>query len=166
MSNCVSALKRLERKKLVHCEGLSGGAQDVQDEDFKLTKKGLKRYKALDSVLKEKADRIFDELAESTESRKPEKRKEERIESHDEIMFILYLLASQPDKHLDKAVLGSSYFKKFPQKGTTDFHIMWDRLENSGFIDQRHDQTGYGVTNDFFITSRGLDYYATYKESK
>lgn len=157
--------KQLEKKKLIECEVFTGGTKDIQDEMFKLTKKGQKRFKKLDSVIKKKAEDIYNKLL-AMPKIKFERKKLERIEPNKEIIFILELLAKQQNRSMRNTALRNYYFKNFSNKKVIDFNIVWNRLQTGDLITEYRGSPGYGRSYIYSITDRGVEYLRTYKENK
>jgi hypothetical protein len=165
MSHCLLTIKQLEMKKLIKCAALSGGINGIQDELFQLTKKGQKRFEELDSVIKEKAENIYNEILNMAKI-KLGSRELKRIEPHKEIMFILELLANQQNKSMAKTALSNYYFKNLSNKKVIDFNILWNRLETGDLIIEYRGSTGYGSSDIYFITDEGLEYLRTFRNKE
>lgn len=165
MSNCLVTIKQLEKKKLIKCEAFTGGIDDIQDELFQLTKKGQKRFKKLDSIIKGKAEDTYKKLL-AMPKMKFERKKLERIEPNKEIIFILELLAKQQSRSMRNSTLRNYYFKNFSNKKVIDFNIVWNRLQTGDLITEYRASPGYGRSYIYSITDRGVEYLRTYKENK
>jgi hypothetical protein len=156
MSNCAIIVKQLEKKKLVKCEAFTGGINSIQDELFKLTKRGQKRFEKLDSKIKEDTARILGDISGASESPKPEKDKAKRIEPHEEVIFILNLIASVPNRTLSLRVLEVGFMNKFKKNELSELQIVLNDLKEEGFISE----IGVGEWQEigFEIGSEGLKY--------
>lgn len=165
MSNCLVTIKQLEKKKLIKCATFTGGINDIQDELFQLTKKGRKRFEKLDSVIKEKAEGVYNKVL-AMPKMKFGRKKLGRIEPNKEIIFILELLANQQKKSMRKTALSNYYFKEFSNKKVIDFNIVWNRLQTGDLITEYRGSPGYGRSYIYSITDRGVEYLRTYKENK
>jgi DNA-binding PadR family transcriptional regulator len=164
-SNCVVTIKQLEKKKLIRCEAFTGGINGIHDELFQLTKKGRKRFEKLDSVIKEKAEGVYNKLL-AMPKMKFGRKKLERIEPNKEIIFILELLAKQQKRSMRNTALRNYYFKNFSNKKVIDFNIVWNRLQTGDLITEYRGSPGYGRSYIYSITDRGVEYLRTYKENK
>jgi len=165
MSHCLLTIKQLEMKKFIICPALTGGINGIQNELFQLTKKGQKRFEKLDSVIKEKAENIYNEILNMAKI-KLGSRELKRIEPHKEIMFILELLANQQNKSMAKTALSNYYFKNLSNKKVIDFNILWNRLETGDLIIEYRGSTGYGSSDIYFITDEGLEYLWTFRNKE
>ena len=163
-SNCLENIKQLEMKKLIRCAAFAGGINGIQDELFQLTKKGQKRFEKLDSVIKEKAEGVYNEVL-AMPKMKLGRKKLERIEPNKEIISTLELLVNQQNRSMEKTALSNYYFKKFSNKKVIDFNIVWNRLETGGLILEYRASPGYGSLGIYVITEKGLEYLRTYKEN-
>jgi len=163
-SDCLENIKQLEMKKFIRCAALAGGINGIQDELFQLTKKGRKRFEKLDSVIKEKAEGVYNKVL-AMPKMKFGRKKIERIEPHKEIISILELLANQQKKSMRKTALSNYYFKEFSNKKVIDFNIVWNRLETGNLIEEYRASAGYESPDIYFITEEGLVYLRTYKEN-
>jgi len=164
MSNCLVTIKQLEKKKLIECEVFTGGAKDIQEEMFKLTKKGQKRFEKLVPVIKENAENIYNKVL-AMPKMKFGSSELKRIEPHKEIIFILKLLANQQNKSMTKTDLRNYYFKKFSNKKVIDFNIVWNRLETGNLIMEYRASPGYGSLDIYYMTDNGLVYHRTYRNN-
>lgn len=163
-SNCLKNIEQLEMKKLIRCAALAGGINGIQDELFQLTKKGRKRFEKLDSVIKEKAEGVYNKVLAMPKMRLGSSELK-RIEPHKEIISILELLANQQKKSMRKTALSNYYFKEFSNKKVIDFNIVWNRLETGSLIEEYRASAGYESPDIYFITEEGLVYLRTYKEN-
>jgi hypothetical protein len=154
VSRCVSIVKQLEKRALVTCKGLVGGRIQVQEEMFQLTDTGKKRYEKLEGV-KDEAEKVY-EIVMSDKSG-------EKIELHEEVMFMLSEFANQRDKKLNEDILRKIYFGVFKDKTEADFNIAWGKLERNGFIEWA-DIFGYDDRHS--ITNNGLDYLERNRTNK
>lgn len=164
MSNCLVTIKQLEKKKLIECEVFTGGAKDIQEEMFKLTKKGQKRFEKLVPVIKKNAENIYNKVL-AMPKMKVGSSELKRIEPHKEIIFILELLANQQNKSMTKTDLRNYYFKKFSNKKIIDFNIVWNRLETGNLIMEYRASPGYGSLDIYYMTDNGLVYHRTYRNN-
>ena len=164
MSNCLVTIKQLEKKKLIECEVFTGGAKDIQEEMFKLTKKGQKRFEKLVPVIKKNAENIYNKVL-AMPKMKVGSSELKRIEPHKEIIFILELLANQQNKSMTKTDLRNYYFKKFSNKKVIDFNVVWNRLETGNLIMEYRASPGYGSSDIYYITDNGLVYHRTYRNN-
>ncbi|MCX6565198.1 MAG: hypothetical protein NTW38_02040 [Candidatus Aminicenantes bacterium] len=157
-SRCISAMNHLERTNLITVTAVSGGMTSIQDELYKLTKKGIKRFNKIDEKIKSKTNEIYLSLKnEKTKNRIPE-----RIEPNNEIIFILNVLANQPGISIDKDSLMANYQKKFSDKSVSHFNTIWNLLERNALILQDAGPTGYGSTDNYSLTDKGFDYLAAH----
>jgi hypothetical protein len=154
ISNCTAIIKKLERKKLIEMPILTGGIGSVQDEVFRLTKKGLKKYKKLDVAIKERGQALFfSEVAE----RARERIRETLIEPSEEVMFFLKLLANQVAKSMTFRVIEPDYRKRFPSKERADFQVLINNLEKAGLIEEI--PMGTMMEIGYKLLREGLEYF-------
>jgi hypothetical protein len=152
VSCCLAKMKKLEKRKLINIETLTGGANGIQDELFKLTKKGLKKYKKLDSAIKDRAEQIVIELKETS----MQVEKELRIEPHVEVVFILNLIANQPGNAMTIREIEHDYMRQFGPKQRADLKIVINNLELNYLIEE----TAIGAMDElgYEILRKGLKY--------
>jgi hypothetical protein len=158
-------LNKLERLKLIKLGCLVGGINTVQEELFKATDKGKKRMKKIEERIRDKAEKIYDEVYHEARGLKPlDVEIEDRIE---EIVFILKFPANEEEKKELKSVLQFNYYNQFTDKKISDFNYVWSILERKNLVRQDRGSTGYGGSYSelpFYITDRGLQLYNDYKD--
>jgi len=159
MSKCMATLQKLEKRKLIKVAALTGGTNAVQDELFKLTKKGLKRYRKFDAVLRERGSVIFDELTEQPR----ESEGVSRIEPHEEVkleelildkehMLILGILGVVKGDVQDES-LYKEYLARNPEKSRLHFKFVIDDLKQKGLIEICLNVIG---DNSYVLSPKGL----------
>jgi len=161
MSNCMTTIQKLEKRKLIKVEALTGGINTIQDELFKLTKKGLKRYRKLDAAIKEKGEVfIFSEVTEHTR----ECEGELRIEPHEEVVFFLTLLANQINRSMAFRFIDPQYMRQFAGKERADLQILINILERNGLIEK----VAMGNLGEigYTILTRGLTYFQRNRQER
>lgn len=175
VSKCAAVMNKLENNRLVRMEALTGGMNAVQDELFKLTKKGMKKYKKLSPAIKTKTEQIFTELREEIDRQKVDAKssemeeasaqvaKESRIEPHEEVIHILYLLANQPGGAMKLRELEFYYMNKFKPREHVDLQLVLNKLELSHLIEE----IGIGAMDElgYEIHRKGLSYFEKYRNS-
>ena len=168
VSKCAAVMNKLENNGLIRMEALTGGMNAVQDELFKLTKKGMKKYMKLGPEIKTKAEQIFTELREETDRHKVDAEssemeevsaqvaKESRIEPHEEVVYILYLLANQPGRAMKLRELEFYYMENFKPREHVDLQLVINKLELSHLIEE----IGIGAMDElgYEILRNGLSY--------
>jgi len=151
-------LKSLERLKLAESRCSVGGANTVQEEMIKATDKGKKRIKKIETVVLEKAEKIFDEVYREAISLEP---MDEEIEHNmEDIFFILGILAHDEAKEALKTRLRFDYTNQFRDKDMAHFNYIWSILERKRLIEEK--PTGYAGSYTeipFLITDKGLQLY-------
>lgn len=152
VSNCVSAVKHLEKMKLVESKASVGGIKEVGDELFRLTDKGKKRYKKLDGMKSEAAQIIEQVLNIGPQ----ESEKTKGLEAHGEAVFILEHLANKANRASSWRKIEPEYVEKFKGKAVKDLQIILNDLGQKGFIEKIE----YGEWGEigYSITSAGLKY--------
>lgn len=152
ISECIGIVRGLERKRLVKLSAFTIGANSLRDELFKLTEKGLKAFRKLDTDVKKKGNEIFDELSHQGASIEPES----RIESHEEAILILTFLANQLSKAMFVGDIETVYVKQFKSRERADFQILINRME----IEELIEETSIGTTSllGYHILRKGLAY--------
>jgi len=164
-TKCFKILSKLERLKLSKLGCLVGGINTVQEEQFEATDKGKKRMKKIEERIKDKAEKIYDELYREARGLEPlDMEIEDRIE---EIVFILKFPANEEEKKELKSVLRFNYTNQFTDKKMSDFNYVWSILERENLVEQGRGITGYGGSYSelpFYITNRGLQLYNDYKD--
>ncbi|MGB7294573.1 MAG: hypothetical protein WBC70_03215 [Candidatus Aminicenantales bacterium] len=159
-------MKKLEKRKLIELGCQTGGVYKVQDELFKITKKGQKRLKKISESLKSQAENIFEEIYKEVHNLSSIICRIKNEETIKEIVYILGILANQLDKKRLKSVLQNDYFGKFRNKEVSDFNYVWSFLEREDLIVQDRGITGYGGGYGelpFYITDKGLEFYSEKK---
>jgi len=161
MSNCMTTIQKLEKRKLIKVEALTGGINTIQDELFKLTKKGLKRYRKLDAAIKEKGKVfIFSEVTEHTR----ECAGELRIEPHEEVVFFLTLLANQINRSMAFRFIEPQYMRQFTGKERADLQVLINILERNGLIEK----VAMGNLGEigYTILTKGLTYFQRNRQER
>jgi len=164
-TKCFKTLNELERLKLIKLGCFVGGINTVQEELFRATDKGKKRLKKIEDSIKDKAEKIYDEVYHEARGSEPlDVEIEDRIE---EIIFILKFPADEEEKKELKSVLRFNYTNQFTDKEIADFNHVWSILERKNLVEQGRGMTGYGGSYSefpFYITDRGLQLYNDYKD--
>lgn len=162
MTHCFLQMKKLEKRKLIELGCQTGGIYTVQDELFKITKKGQRRLEKISESLKNQAENIFEEIYREDHNLSSMMSRVKNEETIKEIVYVLGILANQLDKKRVKSVLQNDYFGKFRNKEVSDFNYMWSILEKEDFVSQDRGITGYGGGYGelpFYITDKGLEFY-------
>ena len=157
LSKCCVNIKRLEAKKYVINSAFTGGIDNVQDELFKLTKRGLRKYKKLDPLIITEADKYYSEIrsvASKAKNSAPLGIKEDvkSLKFTEEHGLILTMLGVS-SKAVDEERLFDEYKKRFPSKGRLGFKYIMEDLLRVEFIDPG---SPYSYGNPYSLTSKGL----------
>lgn len=160
MTRVFKIINKLERLKLIELGCQTGGMRQVQDELFRITKKGRRHLKKVSERIKDKAEEVFDEIYKEEHKSHLVNRKINYKKNIKEILFILGMLANQLDKKMKKSILRNDYLSKFKDKKVSDFNFVWSILEEKEFIFQAI--TGYAGGYEelsFYIADEGLGFY-------
>ncbi|MEN6559275.1 MAG: hypothetical protein ABFD52_00685 [Acidobacteriota bacterium] len=130
ISECVAGVRGLERKKLIRISIFTGGANSVQDELFKLTKRGLKAFKRLGAIVKKQGNDIFIGLSQQSVPRASTS----RLEPHEEIVFFLSLVASEANRSLAFRFIEPQYQRQFPRRSRVDFQVLINVLKTNNLV--------------------------------
>jgi hypothetical protein len=123
----------------------------VKDDAYLVAyQRAKKEYEVINPDLEEELKKI------KSKRLKPAK---EKLNRHEEVIFILNELAGLDDKKLHKNKLRKKYLDAFRNKKQADFNIVWNDLETKGLIGQ----DTHGYDDRHFITQEGLEYLGRYK---
>lgn len=101
----------------------------------------------------EKAKRELLQMSKESEN---ETKKEEKLKPHDEIIFILDVLASQPTRVLEQRNLMDKYQLRFKPRMQADFQIILNDLEINGLIEEV--ECGHLGEIGWLILPSGIEY--------
>lgn len=106
---------------------------------------------------KAEIERAKKELLQIFKERENKINKKEKLEPHEEIIFILNLLASQPNRVLKQRNLWDKYHLKYKGRKEADFQIILNDLDNENLIHE----TTYGDFGEiaWIITHMGIEYF-------
>lgn len=167
ISNSSKIISKLEKLKLIEMGSQTGGINQIQDEYFKISKKGKKRLNKVKKEIETKANQIFEEVYSKQFEQSLEHENILPKEVSNGMLFILNMLAQKTDKRMMKNYLRNSYLEEYSEKDVSDFNYVWSILEKKEYIlIEQFWSSGYDAETPFYITDAGLEYIKSWQRQK
>jgi len=150
ISNTIAIIKKLEKLKLIELGCYSGGVNSINEEHYKIAEKGKRRRKKIKNITESEIENIITEIMQERDNIENETNTDDDEEMKEEMVFILNILASKPNRTASYSDLNFDY-KNNISDNDANFQILIGLLEDKNYIYKTEcgefGEIGYTINN-------------------